>query len=76
MDVSRDITAKPVDERSWVLRKQKETSLYLRQLIEQGEDIQQVHLPEETNWKVQEQDEEEDLPHSGLESDPALTSYR
>ena len=76
MEVPVDTTAKPLDERSLVLQKQKDTSAFLRELTERGENTHQVQLPEETNWKVQEQDVEEDLSQSGLYLDTALTVYR
>ena len=57
-------------------QKQKMTSAFLRGLIEVGEKTGQIQLPEETTWKVQMQEREEDLSHPGLELDTALTAYR
>ena len=67
---------KTLDERSQVLQKQKMASAFLRGLIEVGEKTGQIQFPEETTWKVQMQEREEDLSHPGLELDTALTAYR
>ena len=69
-----------MDERSLVVKKQKQTSEFLRNLDPKQCKLHQVELPEDTNWRLQEsrdsENEENALQKIQFEVNPAITSYR
>ena len=78
MNVNSEIKGKTSEERSLALRKQKLTSDFLRQLAESEDSSSQVQLPEDSGWRMLDQDQSEIL---GLEdgdqrSFAVLSPYR